>query len=70
MQCLGYIGVTNLLGLTTTDKYPAYRDDFMTCYRCLLDRGLAPEKIFFGGDSAGGKVWTDISFTQRCSNIC
>jgi acetyl esterase/lipase len=29
-------------------------DDCVAGYRMLLDRGFAPEKIVFGGDSAGG----------------
>jgi acetyl esterase/lipase len=34
--------------------YPAPIDDCETAYRALLDSGTAPEKVFLGGDSAGG----------------
>ena len=34
--------------------YPAPVDDVLAAYRWLLDQGVAPERIAFTGDSAGG----------------
>ncbi|MGI5219247.1 alpha/beta hydrolase [Nocardia sp. CA-290969] len=34
--------------------FPAGLDDVLAAYRALLERGIAPEKIAFVGDSAGG----------------
>lgn len=40
--------------LAPEHKYPAALDDSVTAYRWLLDQGIAPSKIAFAGDSAGG----------------
>jgi monoterpene epsilon-lactone hydrolase len=34
--------------------FPAARDDALSCYRWLLDRGHEPASVAFVGDSAGG----------------
>jgi acetyl esterase/lipase len=47
-----------LLGLTTSAKFPAYRDDFITVYQALLDMAISSRNIFFAGDSAGGPFRT------------
>lgn len=36
--------------------FPAGLDDCVTAYRALLDKGIAPEHIAIGGDSAGGNL--------------
>jgi len=40
--------------LAPENMYPAALDDSITAYNWLLDKGFKPEKIAFGGDSAGG----------------
>ena len=38
-----------------TAKFPAYRDDFVESYRSLIfEKGISSNRIFLGGDSAGG----------------
>jgi monoterpene epsilon-lactone hydrolase len=34
--------------------FPAANEDALACYRALLDMGVAPERLFIAGDSAGG----------------
>lgn len=34
--------------------FPAAVDDAVACYRALLAQGVPPQKLFVGGDSAGG----------------
>lgn len=40
--------------LAPENMYPAALDDSIQAYQWLLDQGFKPEKIAFGGDSAGG----------------
>lgn len=40
--------------LAPEHPFPAAVDDAVACYRWLLDRGVAPESLVLGGDSAGG----------------
>lgn len=40
--------------LAPEHKYPAALDDALAAYRYLLEKGYAPEKIAFAGESAGG----------------
>ncbi|OCK77445.1 alpha/beta-hydrolase, partial [Lepidopterella palustris CBS 459.81] len=43
--------------LSTTAKFPAYRDDFIESYRSLIfEKGISSDRIIFGGDSAGGNL--------------
>jgi len=40
--------------LAPEHKYPAAIDDAVAVYKALLDMGMKPDDIVFGGDSAGG----------------
>lgn len=40
--------------LAPENPFPAAIEDAMTAYHTLLDRGIAPDQIIMGGDSAGG----------------
>jgi monoterpene epsilon-lactone hydrolase len=40
--------------LAPEDPYPAAVDDALAAYEALLDDGIAPSDIVFGGESAGG----------------
>lgn len=40
--------------LAPENPFPAAIDDALVAYRALLDRGIAPDRIIMGGDSAGG----------------
>jgi epsilon-lactone hydrolase len=40
--------------LAPEHPFPAALEDALAAYRCLLDQGIAPHKIVFAGDSAGG----------------
>jgi acetyl esterase/lipase len=40
--------------LAPEHPYPAALEDAMACWRGLVDRGYAPDRIVLGGDSAGG----------------
>ncbi|CAD5109593.1 alpha/beta hydrolase [Zestomonas carbonaria] len=42
--------------LAPEHPFPAARDDALAAYRALLDNGHRPERIFIGGDSAGGNL--------------
>ncbi len=37
-------------------RFPAQLEDALACYRWLLEIGCSPERIVFGGDSAGGHL--------------
>lgn len=43
------------LGLSDEAKWPECRNDFLAAYLSLVeDYGIDPQKVVFGGDSAGG----------------
>ncbi len=49
--------------LAPTHPFPAALDDAFACYRGLLASGQAPERLFVGGDSAGGGL--SLALMQR-----
>jgi monoterpene epsilon-lactone hydrolase len=50
----GFAGLNLGYRLAPEDPHPAAVDDAIAAYRYLLDSGIAPERIAFAGDSAGG----------------
>jgi acetyl esterase/lipase len=42
--------------LAPEHPYPAALDDCVAAYRALLDKGILPEHVAIGGDSAGGNL--------------
>lgn len=42
--------------LAPEHPFPAALEDAVAAYRTLLDKGIAPARIAFGGDSAGGNL--------------
>ncbi|HUJ02983.1 MAG TPA: alpha/beta hydrolase [Rhizomicrobium sp.] len=42
--------------LAPEHPFPAALDDCLTAYRTLLDKGVKPERLAVGGDSAGGNL--------------
>jgi len=58
MARLAVAGQTRVVGLdyrlAPAHPFPAGLDDCVAAYRALLDAGEKPERLFIGGDSAGG----------------
>lgn len=52
--------------LAPENPFPAAIDDALAAYRALLDRGVAPDSIALGGDSAGGGLVLSL-LGQICS---
>ncbi len=42
--------------LAPEHPFPAALEDCLAAYRCLLDLGVAPQKIIIAGDSSGGNL--------------
>ncbi|MDQ6868925.1 MAG: alpha/beta hydrolase [Pseudomonadota bacterium] len=54
--------------LAPENPFPAALDDARAAYDFLLDRGIAPRRIAFGGDSAGGGLSLALMTSLRDSN--
>lgn len=52
----GYDCITFDYRLAPENKWPAQPEDSLTAYRAVLDMGIAPNKIVFMGESAGGTL--------------
>ena len=55
--------------LAPEHPYPAGLNDLVDCYKELIARGHAPEKIQIGGDSAGGSLALALALNLRSLNI-
>lgn len=55
--------------LAPEHPYPAAVDDAVTAYQWLLEGGTRPERIFFGGDSAGGGLAVATMLRCKSRNI-
>ncbi len=53
--------------LAPVHPFPAALDDALSCYRALLSAGQDPEKLFVGGDSAGGGL--SLALAQRLRDL-
>lgn len=65
-------GVRSLLidyRLAPEHVFPAAIDDALTAYRWLLAKGMKPEHIVLGGDSAGGGLLLALLQTVRDKNV-
>jgi monoterpene epsilon-lactone hydrolase len=51
--------------LAPEHPFPAALDDCLAVYRALLAKGIAPKKIAFGGDSAGGNLVLALSLKLK-----
>uniref|UniRef100_UPI003F9C81A2 alpha/beta hydrolase n=1 Tax=Rhodoblastus sp. TaxID=1962975 RepID=UPI003F9C81A2 len=55
--------------LAPEHPYPAALDDALACYRALLDKGYAPERIAVAGDSAGGGLALSLCLRLRAERL-
>lgn len=53
--------------LAPAHPFPAALDDALACYRALLSAGQDPERLFVGGDSAGGGL--SVALAQRLRDL-
>ncbi|MEE3317872.1 MAG: alpha/beta hydrolase [Pseudomonadota bacterium] len=55
--------------LAPEHPFPAAFDDGLAAYRGLLDRGIAPDQIAIGGDSAGGGLALAVVAAAAAENL-
>jgi acetyl esterase/lipase len=55
--------------LAPEHPFPAALDDALACYRALLERGYAPERIAVAGDSAGGGLALSLCLRLRSEGL-
>ena len=55
--------------LAPEHPFPAALDDALACYRALLDKGYASERIAVAGDSAGGGLALSLCLRLRAENL-
>ncbi|MCB0855087.1 MAG: alpha/beta hydrolase, partial [Bacteroidetes bacterium] len=55
--------------LAPEHPYPAAEEDAVAAYQWLLQKGMPPEKIIFGGDSAGGGLVISTLNALKAQNL-
>ncbi len=55
--------------LAPENPFPAALDDIVAAYRALLERGVAPARLFVAGDSAGGNLTLTLTLKLKALGL-
>jgi monoterpene epsilon-lactone hydrolase len=55
--------------LAPEHPFPGAVEDALSCYRFLLESGVAPERIVVAGDSAGGGLTVSLALAARAAGL-